>query len=65
MYRKKLVGWQGDFYDHIIRSSDDWRQHALYIALNPVRAGLSNSCFDYPFSGSIGMNFQDVVLPWE
>jgi putative transposase len=65
MSRQKLAGWQGNFYDHIMRDSDDWREHAMYIALNPVRAGLVTNLFDYPFIGSIGCELQDVVLPWE
>ena len=62
MYRRKLPGWQGDFYDHIIRASDDWRKHASYIAQNPVRAALTEHWMDHPFTGSIGCELEDVFL---
>lgn len=62
MHRHQLAGWQGDFFDHVMRYGDDWRQHATYIAMNPVRAGFVENFFDYPFIGSIGCDLQDVVL---
>lgn len=62
MWRKKLAGWQGSFFDHIMRYGDDWRHHATYLAMNPVRAGLVENYFDYPFLGAIGCDLQDVVL---
>lgn len=63
MYRNGMIGWQGDFYDHIMRSGEDWRAHANYIAQNPVKAGLVENCLDYPFLGSIGCDLQEVILP--
>jgi putative transposase len=42
--------WQKDFYDHIVRCDGDWRGQAKYVALNPVRAGLVQDPFDYPFA---------------
>jgi putative transposase len=65
LHRKSLPNWQGNFYDHIIRSGEDWRRHATYIALNPVRAGLTDDPFKYPFLGTIGCDLQDVILPWD
>lgn len=62
MSRKKLAGWQGSYFDHIMRYGDDWRRHATYLAMNPVRAGLVENYLDYPFLGSIGCDLQDVVL---
>lgn len=44
----KLPGkLQSNYYDHIVRSSEDWRHQARYIALNPVRAGLADNPFDF------------------
>lgn len=63
LLRKGLPGWQPSFYDHIMRAGEDWRRHASYIAMNPVRAGLVENCFDFPFLGTIGCDLQDVVLP--
>ncbi len=56
------IKWQRQFYDHIIRASEDWRRQATYIAMNPVRAGLVESLFDYPYLGSVGCDLQDVVF---
>jgi REP element-mobilizing transposase RayT len=62
MHRHSLPGWQRDFWDHVMRVGDDWRNHATYMALNPVRAGLVENYFDYPYLGAIGTELQDVVL---
>ncbi len=52
---------QPGFYDHVIRQSEDWRNQALYIAMNPVRAGLIDNLYDFPFTGTIGGDLQDLV----
>lgn len=52
---------QTSFYDHIIRTSEDWRRQARYIALNPVRAGLIDDPFEYLFTGVVGEE-SDVLL---
>lgn len=56
-----LVGWQGNFFDHIVRGTRDWRAHARYIAMNPVRAELVENYQDYPFLGSIGCELEEVL----
>jgi putative transposase len=56
------VCWQEDFYDHIIRNSEDHRAQFQYIAANPMRAGLSKHQFDYPFTGSIGYDLEELLL---
>lgn len=53
--------WQKDFYDHIIRSTEDVVAHARYIAENPVRRGLVAEWRKYPFTGAIGVNLQEVL----
>ena len=63
MHRKKVLGWQEDFYDHLVWGSKDWRAHARYIALNPVRASLVESYLDYPFLGSLVGEVQEVIAP--
>ncbi len=55
--------WQSSFHDHIMRYGTDWRTRAHYIAMNPVRAGLVESPFDYPLLGTIGSDLQEVILP--
>ena len=44
--------WQKSYHDHVVRSDEGLLQMAKYIVGNPVRAGLVESCEDYPFSGS-------------
>jgi putative transposase len=60
--RRPQFDWQADFYDHIIRSSEDWVAQAQYVAGNPVRAGLVEDLFAYPFSGSIGYDFEKLIV---
>jgi REP element-mobilizing transposase RayT len=45
------VSWQKDFHDHVIRTSDDWLNHARYIALNPVRKRLVEFPADWSHTG--------------
>jgi len=54
--------WQSDYHDHIIRKSDDWRRHVFYVYMNPVRAGLVSRPADYPFTGAIGFDLQDLLI---
>jgi REP element-mobilizing transposase RayT len=56
------LGWQDDFYDHIVRRSEDWCSQVRYIAGNPVRAGLVVDPLAYPFTGSIGFDLADVLV---
>ena len=53
--------WQKDFYDHVIRKSEDIAVQARYILDNPVRKGLVPTWEEYPFKGSIGCNLEDVL----
>ena len=53
---------QEGYYDHIIRPTDDFRRQLFYILSNPVRAGLVEDPFRYPFSGSIGYNLRELIF---
>ena len=53
--------WQKDFYDHVIRKSEDIAVQVRYILDNPVRKGLVPTWEEYPFKGSIGCNLEDVL----
>jgi putative transposase len=53
--------WQEDYHDRIMRASEDWRAHAFYIFLNPVRAGLVADPYAYPFTGSIGYDLIQML----
>jgi len=61
--------WQKNFYDHILRPKDSPEAVAGYIWMNPVRKGLCNQPYQYPYSGSfteqwkIKFQPQDVWVP--
>ena len=59
---KPEMKWQKDFYDHIIRTSENIRSQVKYILDNPVRKGLVSFWQEYPFKGSIGCKLEDVLL---
>lgn len=44
--------WQGESYDHIVRSDDEFRKIQRYIENNPVAAGLVNDVRDYEWSSA-------------
>jgi len=50
--------WQKNFYDHMLRASEESNGVAAYIWMNPVRKGLCKNFEDYPFSGSF-------TRPWK
>lgn len=41
--------WQRAFHDHALRAEDDLPAIARYVVANPVRAGLVQRAWDYPF----------------
>jgi REP element-mobilizing transposase RayT len=43
------VQWQRDFFEHRLRSEENWRQKADYIWDNPVRKGLVKNAQDWPY----------------
>jgi REP element-mobilizing transposase RayT len=44
--------WQSGFYERVLRDEEATPDIVRYIVGNPVRAGLTGSVADYPFSGS-------------
>ena len=42
--------WQSRFWEHMIRSEDDYRRHVDYIYSNPVKHGWVQRVQDWPFS---------------
>ncbi|MFE3969609.1 transposase [Stenotrophomonas sp. YIM B13575] len=44
--------WQPGYYDHALRSDECLRMQAMYIAANPVRAGLAARIGEYPYAWS-------------
>jgi putative transposase len=53
--RHKRVGalFQGRYHSVMIESERQFHNTALYISLNPVRAGLCAQPEDWPWSGSL------------
>jgi len=55
--------WQRYFYDHILRGRDGLDAVAWYIWMNPVRKGLCKEPEDYPFSGSMTVEWKRKKRP--
>jgi len=53
--------WQKDYYDHVIRSSEDIKNQILYVLNNPVRASIVDNWKEYKFIGSTLYNLDN----WE
>jgi putative transposase len=60
--------WQKKFHDHILRANEHWESIACYIWLNPVRKGLCQRAEDWPYSGSLTLDWRRLLAvgldPW-
>jgi putative transposase len=45
--------WEKDFFDHVMRSQESFREKMEYVRQNPVRAGLVKRAEDWPYQGEI------------
>lgn len=55
IFRRTGQFWQVDYFDRYIRNYDHFVRTLDYINLNPVKAGLCGSMYDWPFgSGGTG-----------
>jgi putative transposase len=45
--------WEKDFFDHVLRSGESYREKYEYVRQNPVRAGLVQRPEDWPYQGEI------------
>jgi putative transposase len=45
--------WQRRFFDHVLRSEENYAQKWEYVRDNPVRAGLVANADDWPYAGEI------------
>lgn len=45
--------WHKAFHDHALRAEEDLRKTARYMVANPLRAGLAQEIFDYPFWNAV------------
>jgi putative transposase len=50
--KKKGLVWQESFTNHRVRDESDYERHAMYIRMNPVRAGLVGRVEEYPYSSA-------------
>ncbi len=60
--------WQDRPYDHILRQDERWEAVAYYIWMNPVRKGLCERPEDWPYSGSLTVDWKRFLKtpqkPW-
>lgn len=42
--------WQNESYDHVIRNQEEFNRIVRYVINNPVKAGLTDSWDDYPYT---------------
>jgi len=45
--------WQREFFDHLLRSKESYRQKWDYVRLNPVRARLVSDPSEWPYQGEV------------
>ena len=64
--------WQKGYYDHVVRDSESSGEIAWYIFLNPVRAGLASTVWEWPHSGSFVFDWKQLpvaaktyIPPWK
>jgi putative transposase len=53
--------WRRSFYDRIIRHPSELAQKIRYTIENPVRRGLVNNWQDYPYTGAIGLDLNELL----
>jgi len=70
--RTGTVLWQENYYEHVLRSDENYPAIVGYILGNPLRAGLVRAVGEYPFMGSERYSLemlsdfvQSAKLPWE
>ncbi len=62
-HTNRLRLWQKKYYDHILRKEDEWSHVAWYIWFNPVRKQLCVTPHEWPFSGSLTLDWRQLVGP--
>jgi REP element-mobilizing transposase RayT len=56
------IKWQKSFYDRVARSDKQFAALVRYTVNNPVRRGLVSDWRLYPFTGSIGVDLEELLL---
>ena len=57
--------WQAGFFERVMRDSEEAAVVARYILENPVRAGLTRTFQEYPFSGSQCFTKEELADLWK
>ena len=57
--------WQPGYHDRILRDDESTEDVTRYIMENPVRAGLAQELFEYPFAGSDVYDTAALLSAWE
>jgi putative transposase len=57
--------WQPSYYDHVLRENEASQGVVRYILENPVRAGLSASVTEFPFTGSSKWTIHELLTSLE
>ena len=52
--------WQENYYERVLRKEDDTIEVTKYILNNPVRKGLIENYYDYPYSGSFMIDIKEL-----
>jgi putative transposase len=47
--------WQKEFFDHVLRNEESYKEKWQYVLNNPVRAGLVKEAEEWPWQGEIEM----------
>jgi len=55
------IRWRKIFFNHIIRKKGKLGAKIKYILENPVKLGLVEHWWEYPFSGAIGCDLQEIL----
>ena len=53
--------WQRYGFEHVLRAEEDTFRVARYILENPIRAGLVQSVYDYPYIGSSCYSINQIL----
>ena len=60
--KRKGPFWSREYYDHLVRSSEQFGRILVYILENPIKAGLCNHWREWPWticSAAIAASFED------
>ena len=58
----KPFAWEKDFYDHIVRASEDYGAQVRYLLRNPGRKGWCRHWEEWPHKGVLGQTWEQLAL---